>query len=233
MNKVYKLDDSVFKVVETQEIIHTSLSKIFNETLYKQFKLKIRISDLDDLGINYLCLFLHYDSSPYFFDKYHSEYESYMGVIYPKKKLTDDIISLLKSSVQQCNMPELPDNFSAKIMMSEFYSSARSAYFNLNIAKINRMTQIKFSECCFYLRFSRDTGNPGYYYLIFSNVSSLEEAKEDEKLDAIIDYINSICISDDKLGIFKGYKAIPIVTDEDTLRREGKLMGIIRENPHF
>ena len=225
---LYALSNGINDIVQLKDIKKTELGKVFDKKL-RENDLKIICSEFIDL-IGY-CIFLYFDGTKEFTakDKCSKGYTVYT----PNKLFSSDILSLFKESVSKCGIPYLIEDNQIKIFFKDFYTTARVVYFSRNIYELDRLTRAEFPDIDFFLRFSLDVYEPGYYYLIFKSRDILNCAKKQGKIKEIKDYVNLLCRHDDKLGIFKNYEVVPFVSDKDTLFQNGEVTGIMRNNPDF
>ena len=228
LDKIYKLSNDIQNIIQMQEIKRTELGKAFDNEL-RNYNLNIIYSDFRYL-LGYH-IFIYYDGTKEFCakDRCVKDYNSYM----PDEDFAAEILSLFKSMVIKFGMPYLIEDKEVKVCFDEYYTTARRVFFYQNIFELDRLTRSEFSDMDFFLRFSMDVYEPGYYYLIFKTVDSLNLAKQMGKIKEITNFVNSLCRRKDKLGIFENYEVVPFVSDKVTLHNNGDVMGIIRNNPDF
>lgn len=228
IENLYALSNGIQNIIKYQEIKKTELGKVFDIKLSNN-NLNFIYSDFRNL-LGYHIL-IYYNGTKEFCakDRCVKEYNDYI----PDKNFAAEILLLFKASVIECGMPYLIGDKVIRISFDEYYTNARSVFFYQNIFELDRLTRSEFSDMDFFLRFSMDVGEPGYYYLIFKSVESLDLAAKTGKVEEITNFVNSLCRCHDKLEIFENYKVVPFVSDKETLQNNGEVMGIMRNNPDF
>ena len=117
------------------------------------------------------------------------------------------------------------------IEVIDFKKRSRIGFIFEYITEIQRNLRNKFPEVSFIVRFKDDDTN--FYYLIFDNKDELKKAQEIYGIDKMIEFVGEMCRKQDEYGVFDNYLPIPDVTDKITLKEQGAVMGIMRNNPDF
>ena len=149
------------------------------------------------------------------------------------KLLQHKILSLLQRAVGGEEDPDLLQFLStAEVSIAEFAKTAQSVFFGYHISSLNEAVRAAFASLDVRLFFVIERA--GSYDIVFRSESALREAQRRGKISRICDAVKAFCLEKDKIGIFEDGGYLPArVTDWETLRREGKLMGLLRNNTWF
>lgn len=219
----YYFGYSLRQTLEKGEDYKTKLRETFEKIITERTGLQVKHSDFDS-KIHQPCLFLEVDikCSPAMKKE---DYGVIDGVFYPNENMKQNILDCFNNAAVDCGLPPFDFSESTMIMVEDYYSTAQSIFFNINIYDLDMQARRHFPDIKFMLRWVwSDTSQ---YYLIFTY-------KEDEvKAGEIAEFVNSICKAEDKLGIFDVGFSMPIITTKQELQDRGLVMGIMRNNTDF
>lgn len=233
----YALSNSDSAVRFERNIQHTPLGTTFNEALRQQIGLDVVASHFDARD-NFLFLDLKMrveNSGDY------GTLESYVenDVTQIKNDFCQRIWGIFSQCVEQIGLPALKGYEAAgiwhpyrlRIETYDFEKRSRVGYFMNELPALQAKMREKFPRVLFTVRYGID--DQRLYYLIFDDEGQRTLAEELYGIDAMIDYVHEICKSDDPYKVFENFRPDPIVTDKETLRKQGEVMGIMRNNTQF
>ena len=117
------------------------------------------------------------------------------------------------------------------IEIIDFKKRSRIGFFVDYMPEIQRKLREKFPKASFIVRLKDDDTN--FYYLIFDDEKELKFAQEVYGIDSMVEFVGGLCREEDEYGVFCDYLPVPAVTDKVTLKKQGEVMGIMRNNPDF
>ena len=219
----YYFGYSLRQTLEKGEDYKTKLRETFEKIITERTGLQVKHSDFDS-KIHQPCLFLEVDikCSPAMKKE---DYRVITYAYYPNENMKQNILNCFNDAAVGCGLSSIDFPQSTEIIVHDYYSTAQSIFFNINIYDLDMQARRHFPDVKFMLRWVwSDTSQ---YYLIFTY-------KEDEvKAGEIAEFVNSICKAEDKLGIFDVGFSMPIITTKQELQDRGLVMAIMRDNTDF
>ncbi len=241
--KLYALSDSVSMLHYEQKILHTKLGLLFNNKLERMLSLDITASFFISFrGCYSIDLKIRKVKKSIFKDCTRQDF----GIV--AQKTFEDITNIDEwpyseiccAFIESIKEQELPlylfyENgkeyvpYRFHVSVYDFEIRAQLGFFSDCILEIERLSHQKFPESQFIIRESDDSAHS--YYLIFSDEN--EQINFDAKygIQNLTSFIKKICCEYDNYNVFNNYTLKPIITDKITLKKEGKVMGIMRSNP--
>lgn len=194
--------------------------------LYQHFGMVVKHVDLCCFGNYYL--FLYVDTKHLSLDKIRKvERCDY----YPTESYAAEITLCLCEIFSEFNVPFKDNCPNITVIISDYDVYSVSIYFDVNILKIDEALRKTFSNVNIMVRFTPFSERP--YYLIFNNLTEQHKYTADKTVEKMIDFVNKYCKENDPLNIFYGKYILPIITNKEELKKDGQVMGIMRNNPQF
>jgi len=157
-----------------------------------------------------------------------------------KNLICKNVLRAWNESIIEYGLPKISYNYEVKgilkqcnfnLMIIDFIHRVRVNCFSLYINTIEKLTQIMFDKISFIIRIKDDDHE--LYYLIFDNETELQKAEQLYGISNMIDYVHEICKQNDIYHAFDDYCPKPEVATKDILLKQGRVMGIMRNNPQF
>ena len=135
----------------------------------------------------------------------------------------------------QCNLPLMHDvigsgNFGLEINIKDFKSSFVASDFRARVLAINENIRKKYPVTICVGENSRQL-----FFICYERGYPLAQNELLQQLSQIIEEVTQLCCIDDPLELYSDSSLFDgvTVTTRDQLRQEGKLMGVMRNNPHL
>lgn len=230
------LRDAVIKGTYTQ----TALGQLFEKKLHQSTGIKALYADINGhtpcRAGYYIFIYTDVQKCSILFDP--SQCHVIHGIFYPHGELKQTIEACLQQADRELGLPPVtfPDTSGVTTAsIHDYTTEASNLYFSINIKSMEQAARSAFSHVDFTLRFRlcRDLDNFQPYYLIFPNEQTKAQADLKGDTAKIMTFVQDFCRARDPLGIFADFSPVPEVTDKETLKAKGLVMGIMRENPEF
>lgn len=135
----------------------------------------------------------------------------------------------------KCNLPLINDvidseNFGLEINIKDFRSSFVASDFGNRVLAINEKISKRYPVTICMGENSRQL-----FFICYERLYPLAEKELLQQLSQIIEEVTRLCRIDDPLELYSDPSLFDgvTVTSKDQLRREGQLMGVMRNNPHL
>ena len=225
------LRDAVLQGTYTQ----TALGQLFLEKVYQNTGIKVlyanSASDMPQLSGSYIFIYTDVKQLPVYSE---SQLHATQGGYEAQGDLKTSILACFQQATETLDLPPVASEITA-IYIHNFATTAGSIYWSANIKSIDTMAKEAFPHLDFTLRFRlcHDCHDPQHYYLIWANEKAEEQAERNGDTTRIIDLVENFCKNHDPLGIFATQAIRPQVTNKNSLKKQGLVMGIMRNNPDF
>lgn len=230
------LRDAIIKGTYTQ----TALARLFEEKLHQSTGIKALYTefsaDIPYLSAPYIFIHANIKTQSSLFDS--DRFLVTQGTYEPQEDMKATIEACFQQAARELGLP--PVTFSntsgvTTVSIHDYTTTAGCIYFSINIKSMELVARSAFPHVDFTLRFRlcRDLDNFQPYYLIFPNEQTKAQADLKGDTAKIMTFVQDFCRARDPLGIFADFSPVPEVTDKETLKAKGLVMGIMRENPEF
>ena len=235
LTDIYTLSNSIPTVHYEKNIKHTALGILFNQTLRQTLDL--------DIVASYLAINREWISLSL---KIRGQAGGHFGVIsrYQENDISQiqnpfcfNVWQTFLNCAEQLNLPTLcfgeKDGapYKLNIEVVDFEKCSRIGFFMDHIVELQRELRVRFPKVSFIIRFFDD--DQYFYYLIFDDMQQQSLAEKIYGIQNMVNAIHEICRRDDEYRVFSNYRPNPMITDKVTLEKEGKVMGIMRNNTDF
>ncbi len=145
------------------------------------------------------------------------------------------IVSKALSSLINCDTSgkysnAINDILTVDFRLYDYNACMREAFFSSHLfAKTERDARLLFADSVFIIRYC---GN-NQYYLIFETDRMFEEYNANGTALSIAEEVNRIIAAKDYLKVFENNMPKAIITSDEEIKRSGRIMGIMRNNPAF
>ena len=233
----YALSNSDSTVRFERNIQHTPLGTAFDEALRQQMGLDVVASYFDARDdFLFLDLKLRVEKSGDY-----GTLERYIenDITQIKNDFCRRVWEIFCRCVEQIGLPALKGYeadgvwhpYRLRIETYDFEKRSRVGYFMNELPALQANMRERFPRASFTVRYGID--DIRLYYLIFDDKAQRKLAEELYGIDAMIDHALEICKSDDPYKVFEKFRPDPIITDKETLRQQGEVMGVMRNNTQF
>ena len=235
-NAAYCLSNSGQIVHYEKDITITPLGELFNKLISDKFNFTVVVSSACFTKSN-ISIFLKVRGL---------EATDSLGIVSNHtendvRSMTDPVCRVvwqsLCDSIEKLGLPTLgsydsesQDPYSLYVTIFNFVQRARFGYFVDRIPHLEEKMQEKYPDLDFHLRIKDDIQ---YYYLIFLNQEDKNRAEQNGKIEEMNNALWQLCREEDQYHVFDEPLPLPEVTTIEQLNRDGRSMGIMRNNPLF
>ncbi len=203
-----RLSGSLVELMKQGEYAPTALFASFQARLAE--KTGIRIYFVDTGGPAYL--WLNIDSISY-------------KTLQASTPPTVTVLDCLREAADAVGCPPPHVQY---IRYCDFFHEARNTYFYVYVPLIDSEVR-KAIPGAYMLRWRH--ADEKHYYIIYDTPKRLAKETKRGTTAAISSFVHTYLQTHDPLGLFADYTEEPVVTDKQTLRDAGEIMGIMRNNP--
>lgn len=233
---IYFLSDSS-EVLHFEKDIHVSqLGKLFNDKLTKLLRFEVVASNLV-INRDWIVIIIKERG------KEGGEFGCVLrctenNILCMQNAICQCVWNALYESITEMGLPQpdiyvTPQNTKAKgfyVAIYDFVKRSRFGFFLDNTVYLENELKSKYPDVTVSLRVKDDIQ---YYYLIFSTIEDLAKATQVYGIENMNNFIWNLCKKNDLYHVFDQPLPAPEVTTKEEIRKTGRVMEIMRNNPNF